>query len=239
MGPSPLTARSSMSRNRVLAGLGVLVVASVVLAVWWRHGSDDTARHPLLMALLIGPAKEDGEQHSVFFKSLSALARPQGFDLDRNVDEGYAVRVRSGQQRYVVAVLWGWGHYIPSWDTQYLLLFSPDGELLDTLSCSINCRLTRVFIKEISGTFRTDVLDADDDARLVLRYVPEPGGRIAGNFSHWVNHQGRSSAYPWEKGYGWGRENEGFLRTADMEREGLCRVAIRDGRFSVLFPQGE
>ena len=119
------------------------------------------------------------------------------------------------------------------------MLFRPDGKLLDTLSCSINCRLTRVFVKEVSGTYCTDVIDSETDARLALRYVPEPGGRIAGNFGHWITHQDKSQQYPWERGYDWRKVREGALSSADMEREGLCRVAIRDGIFSVLFPKGE
>ncbi len=232
-----------MSRKVALAGLVVLVVAVGALVGWWRWGPgvpepdpDAAPLHPSLAALLQEPAKEDSGHQSRFFTALSALAQPQGFDLDRSVDEGYAVVVRSGGRRYVVAVLRGWSHTIPGDDTQHLLLFNPGGTPLDTLSCSINCRLTRMYAG--SGTYRTEVLDPDADVRLVLRYVPEPGGRIAGNWDHSVTHQGRTQAFHWEKGYG-RAENKGFLRTADLEREGLCRVAVRDGRFAVLFPPGE
>jgi hypothetical protein len=232
----------------VLVGLGVLVVVVVLLVLWGRHDADEAARHPLLVALLAGPAKADENHRSVFFRALSALAGPQGFTLDRQfvagdaapirqVDEGYAVRVRSGRDRYVVAVLRGWDGYIPGHDTQYLLLFSPDGELLDTLSCSINARLTRMAVE--SGIFRTDVLDPETDVRLVHRYVPEPGGRIAGNWSHAVAHRDETRTYVWERAYHWEEVGQEVLRTADMDREGLCRAAVQDGKFAVLFPRTE
>jgi hypothetical protein len=237
-----------MSRQRVVVGVGVLAAAAVLLALWCRHESNAAARHPLLVALLAGPAEKDGEHRSVFFRALSALAGPQGFTLDRHVvegdtvqirhvDEGYAVRVRSGRRRYVVAVLRGWDGYIPGSDTQYLLLFSPDGELLDTLSCSINARLTRMAVE--SGTFHTDVLDADEDGPPRPPLRPAAGGADRGQLVPRGDLPCETRRYVWERAYHGEEMGQEALRTADMEREGLCRAAIRDGKFAVLFPRAE
>jgi hypothetical protein len=151
----------------LLAGF-LIVIVGVVLAVVWPHGenrmeraSEDDPLDPLLQALLKEPTQGDRGHQSRFFTTLLDLARKHGTSLldaarTRSVDEGYAVRVGAGRGQHVVAVLRGNDPFIPGNDTQYLLLLNAEGRLLDTLSCSINNRLTRMLVDH-SGTFRTDV----------------------------------------------------------------------------------
>jgi hypothetical protein len=182
--------------------------------------------------LLGTSAKDDREHHSDFFSTLESLAQKQGQSLEKLlespfVDEGYAVRVNADDTNYVVAILRGNTPFIPGKDTQYLLLFDTKGRLLDRLSCSINNRLTRTLVNH-TDNFCTDVspLPKDDGAQLVIRYA----GSTSGNWSHEIAHAGRTFSYHWDQ------DGPTVIASRQLDRNGLCRVAIRNGRFSVLFP---
>lgn len=144
--------------------------------------------------------------------------------------EGYAARARVGRDDYAVVVLRDTGRYrVPGKDTQALLLLGRDGRLLDAVSCVISNRLAAIFV----GThddFRTDCYarPRGDGARLVIRYAPKEGG-VEGNWSHEVRHGSLRRVVRW------GRD----VPHAQLEEKGLCRVAIRGGKFVVLFPRPE
>jgi hypothetical protein len=146
-------------------------------------------------------------------------------------DEVSIATFRDGRDTYFVVILRAWDHCIPGDDTQYLLLLDRKGRCLDRLSCSINARLTRMFVHH-KGIFRTEVpkTPEKDGARLVIRYIPEDGGNLYGNWSHEIAHGGRASSYAWPKD-----KLEG-IGPGEWDRKGLCRVAIRDGKFVRLFP---
>jgi len=120
-----------------------------------------------------------------------------------------------------VAVLGGHYPVFPSDETQYIVLLDREGELLDRLSCGISNRLTRMYVD--SGTFLTDVLDAPaaDGARLIIRYIPEKGGSMPGNFSYELSQGAKTHTLSneWDNG--------------------LCRVAVRDGKLVSVFPKLE
>jgi hypothetical protein len=168
--------------------------------------------------------------------SLWRLAREHGLHRLNGIipgvhaDEVYATGVQDGRDRYVVAILRGFGFNIPGKDSQHLLLLDRDGRLLDRLSCSINNRLTRMFVDH--GDFRTYVPEApqQDGACLVIRYIPEDGGSVSGNWSHKITHRGTTNTYAWND------DGPNAIRSADWARQGLCRVGIRNGKFVVLFP---
>jgi hypothetical protein len=188
---------------------------------------------PALRTLLRHAMQHEPQHRSPFFTALLALARshdrsPSDYLPDEDIDEGYAVEIRGAQQRYVVAVLRGDSHVIPGSDTQHLVLLSLDGRVLDSVSCEISNRLTRGFGH---GTFRTDAPSKPegDGARLLIRYIPEPGVPFAQNFSHGINHAGRGEVFHW-------LPETAVVPPAELERRGLCRVAIRNGRFAILFP---
>jgi hypothetical protein len=220
------------------AGIFLLAVAAIVSA--WprpetRHHSHHQAKpqagrlHPALQVMLKQPVHKDDEQQSPFFRALAALVPKSEQFAD--ADEGYAAALRTGRDRLVVVVVRGSALCIPGDDTQSLLLFHPDGRLLDSLSCSINNRLTRMFVDHL-WTFGTHVLEpADrDGACLVIRCSPPAGEVFGGNWSHDLTHGGRTWTYPWDP------ERPGAIPSSEWVTKGLCRVAVRGNKFKCVFP---
>jgi hypothetical protein len=192
-----------------------------------------------LTTLLREPARNDRQHKSPFFTALASLARKHGGDESDyvpegivRVDEGFAAAVGAGR---VAVVLRGDSGFMPGDDTQYLLLLDQEGRLLDRLSCSISNRLTRMFVE--SGDFRAEVSEAPqpDGAQLVLRYVPEKGGSVSGNWSHEITHRGKTYRFHWGQFY-WNQGRPGAVPSVEWAAKGLCRVAVREGKFAVLFP---
>jgi hypothetical protein len=201
----------------------------------------DNLLDPLVTVLLQERARNDQDQKSRFFSALGALAQKHGVDrkeycLERFAapDEGYAVRVGSGAELRVVVILRGDDHVIPGSDTQYLLLLDREGRLVDRLACAVSNRLTRFIVGHMAD-FRTEVLDvpADDGAQLVIRFIPEDGGSVSGNWSHDVIHAGRTTTWCWDQ------DRPDAIRSAEWDRNGLCRVAVQKNGFTVLFPKLE
>jgi hypothetical protein len=81
-----------------------------------------------------------------------------------------------------------------------------------------------------SGAFRTDLLGPGEDADLTMRYVPRKGERVAGNWTHEITHGGRTRRFSWDQ------DSPGALPSAEMESQGLCRVAVQSGKFIVVYP---
>jgi hypothetical protein len=197
--------------------------------------------NPSLRTLLKESAKNDPDHKSRFFTTLSTLAQKHGSSFEEyveqrplhEVDEGYAVYIPEGGKRYIVAILRGDDNFIPGRDTQCLLLLDEEGRLLDKLSCDISNRLTRMFV-DYSGIFRTEVPDAAaDGARLVIRYIPEDGSSVSGNWSHGITHAGRTHHFVWNQHF------PGSISSAELDGKGLCRIAIRNDTLTVLFPKME
>ncbi len=221
-----------------LCSLAALITAAILWHRWpppqEQPAGGQTRTDPVLTTLLREPARNDRQHKSPFFTALASLARKHGANESEyvpvgivRVDEGFAAAVGAGR---VVVVLRGGSGFIPGEDTQYLLLLDQDGHLLDRLSCSISNRLTRMFVE--SGDFRSEVPEAPapDGAHLVLRYVPEKGGSVSGNWSHEITHRGKTYHFHWDQG------RPGTVPSADWAEKGLCRVAVREGTFAVLFP---
>jgi hypothetical protein len=135
-----------------------------------------------------------------------------------------AVRVRAGGDQHVVVLLKSWTHCIPGSDTQTAILLDANGGYLDHLGCEINARLTRMD----SGRHHV-VIPAEpeaDGAQLVIRL---DGVSARGNFAHSVYHGGAAQYY-------WGQDDLPPDRPTTWDAKGLCRAAIRGGRFVVVFP---
>jgi hypothetical protein len=197
----------------------------------------ETFLDPSLKVLLEAPVADDPEHKSRFFTSLATLAgkNPNNFMYETNhwpiMDEGYAFKIRIADNFYVVAVLRGDTNFIPGIDAQRLILFEPNGHVLDKLSCEISNRLTRWYAD--SGQFRTDVLDGakNSDAQLAIRYIPEKGGSVSGNWSHKIIYQGKTYSFYWDQG------DPNNIRSPEWESKDHCRVAIRAGKLLVVFPE--
>jgi hypothetical protein len=185
---------------------------------------------PPLKRLLHCSAKHDMRHTTRFFTALSAVflqnkAPLTDVDPAWGIDEGYAVSVNDGLKDYIVVILRGWTHTIPGDDTQYLFLLSPDGKILDRLSCAVNSRLTRES-GTFTGSLRTELVHkhGSDGADLIVRYAPPNREGISGNWCHTVVCRGFVHSYPWNE------------EPNDFEKKGLCRVALREGKFVMLFP---
>jgi hypothetical protein len=178
--------------------------------------------------MLRQPAKGDLDRTSPFFTALGTLGRMHRDDNLPDsallfVADGFAAEVGDGR---VVAALGLRMEAIPGCDEQRLLLLDGQGRLLDRLSCSVSNRLTMA-----GGAFRTEAPASRqaDGARLVIRYVPPEGSRVEG-WSHDITWQGKTYCFSWDQ------ERPEAIRSADWEEKGLCRVAVRDSKFVILFP---
>ncbi len=245
-----------MGKRSLLAAIVCVVFVAVVLVLVWERrakrepinvpvsiaaqlsGEKIDSLDPLVTALLHEKSKNDPEHKSPFFAALIALARKHSLGTKEYwleecavPDEGYAVQIGTGSDRHVVAILRGDSHCIPGYDAQYLLLLDRDGRLLDWLACVVNNRLTRMFLNHMVD-FRTEVPEANqaDGAQLVVRFIPENSESISGNWRHSITHAGRTTYWSWSQ------DELDAIRSAEWDSKGLCRIAIRDSRFSVLFP---
>ena len=154
-------------------------------------------------------------------------------DLEKLLQKAFyeserTVELNTGTGLYYISILRGWDHIIPGEDTQLLVLRDGERKLLDVVSCSINSRLTHMTF----GDFITQVLDppVEDGASLVLRLLTCDDREFGGNWSHNVTCHGRIYTYHWHQ------SSQGAIPAADLKRNGLCRLAIKDGKFAVLFP---
>jgi hypothetical protein len=228
-----------MSRVPLLAVL--IALAGVALACPWqdRAGAENlsakhaTVERPLDANLRFLLRETAHEADSPFFVTLSALARQHGWDLSAShTEEGRAIAVREGRTRYVVVILGGWTHTIPGTEWRQLLLLDHDGRLLDLLSCNINSRLTQMLAGPVFLADTPEVPE-EDGAQFVIRFFPRKGRTISGNFSHSILHAGK------EQFFGWNQDKPGAVPSAEWARQGLCRVAVRHGKFTVLFPSSK
>ena len=99
-----------------------------------------------------------------------------------------------------------------------------------TPSAAVSNRLTRFFVDH-QGAFFTEAprLPEKDGAQFVVRYLPE-GEEFSENWSHEITYGGKSHCFAWTE------EKQGGAPSLDWASKGLCRIAIRDGKFAVLFP---
>jgi hypothetical protein len=233
-----------MRRWALLSAVSSLALVSSAAVVWYlrpneaaerdvprppaaRPAEQDTPLDPLLMALLRNPAKRGGGQPSPFFTALDSLARQHEDYIPSGVAEGYAVRVGAG---HVAVVLRRGSPAMPGTDTQYLLLLDRQGRVRDLLSCWISNRLTGRSVD--SGDFRTEVPGAPgpDGAEMVLRYVPEKGGSVSDCGYCEIAYRWKTYRFRWDEG------SPGAIPAAEWAEKGLCRVAVREGKFAILFP---
>src|SRR5262245_2225931 len=123
-----------MWKRSLLAVVALLAGAALVvrLLLGTSGGDEVTAggdEHldPAVQVLLRERAQDDPGRSSPFFTTLASLAHKHGdnYAPETWVDEGYAVRLRSGRQTRVVVILRG-----PVRDIQYFILLAEDGRRL-------------------------------------------------------------------------------------------------------------
>ena len=202
-------------------------------------GVKPAINNPLLETLLASKTDGDFYQSSDFFCTLAALMSDNNIMVDRMLydgmlyydsgeftqtgratallNRGKAISLTVEKQTFVVAILGATGFSVPGIECQKLILIDDAGKILDELSCGINTRygsLTTAYPKR----------DDDDGAQLVIQFVPTPDNKSKWHNWHTITHEGKPYTF---------RANEPI----DWVNRGLVRLAIRDGKFRVLFPE--
>lgn len=181
-------------------------------------------QHPSVKTLLETTAEPDFKREAPFFTALISLIRDQGLELEDSLVgsplfvSGNAFAVG----RYVVVVLRGSDLGMPGGRMVELVLIDRDGTILDTLACEVSSR----FGEPDAGL----VQDAEGRDRVVIRLKPRclvapDEGEEFRFYSHEVAHEGtiyrfEDHLFPW----------------VVWQEMGLCRVAIKDDRFLIVFP---
>ncbi len=200
-------------------------------------GVKPTTTNPLLETLLMSKTDGDFEHSSDFFCTLSATLFMNGHDVNKLLvydtgelafsgramailQKGRAVKFDSANQTYTVVILGTIPFGVPGNDAQKLLLLSESGQVLDTLSCGINSRY---------GSLLTAYPKRDDDdgAQFVIRFIPRPINKSKWHNWHTVIHG--ENKYTFDVA----EKNEPI----DWVNRGLVRVAIKNGKFRILFPE--
>ena len=172
---------------------------------------------PLLMTLLSSKAEWDFDHSSDFFCTLSALNTRNEFDLNFYCT-GHAVAVFCDKKNYVVVLLSKPAPGKPATETRKIILFDEHGKFLDSLSCSISSRY---------GTLLTGYpkRDEDDGAQFVIRFVTN----LKSKWHNWHTITHGENKYTFEAA----EKHEPI----DWVNRGLVRVAIKNGKFRILFPE--
>jgi hypothetical protein len=185
----------------------------------------DRAAAPVLLDLSWSRDNRVASQSAVALLKCSA----EGKRLD--VSDGYAIRLVDAEKRYLVLVLDNGRCERSSFsdDSCCLVLMDDTGKYLDCVTCSIYCKLVPRFMT-FSDVFHPEVLASQkgDGARFAFIYVPQP------KWKNWGSHSINIHSNLWR--FGWDQEKPANVRTAEWERQGLCRVAVCNGRFEVLWP---
>jgi hypothetical protein len=222
---------------------------------WWQPrrppGFSPLLSDPLLFDLLVlpaggGPPNAGSHRTTPFLRALHRLAEKRGWDVQEHGTEryrdGYAALLAGDDRCYVVAVVRGGTAAQPATPPQCLLLLDGDGRLLDRLSWGIQVRPSRPQgPAKGPGELRTWVQQAPTAAgdQLVLSCEPEPpdGGFESAYWGHAVTHQGRTYFFSWDRRVAENRN--AAVREYERLCWVLCRVAVREGKFVVLFPKLE
>jgi len=119
---------------------------------------------------------------------------------------------------------------VPGSDSRRLVLLNDKGQFLDIIECAINSRLT--YGRVHRGTFHLERCTGreQDGAQFVFRYLPPAGEAISGHHPHSVVHGEHSQLFYWDQ------SNPTNIRSAEWKEKGLCRVAVRNDAFEVLWP---
>ena len=198
--------------------------------------------NPLLETLLASKTDGDFYQSSDFFCTLAALMSDNNVMVDGTLYDGMlyydsgqsartgratatltngrAVSIIIDKKTYFVVILGTASFSIPGIEAQKLILLDDTGKILDELSCGINTRYGSL----LTGYRKRD---EDDGARLVVRFTPVLLNKSNWHNWHTITYEGKPYTFR-------SKEKD---EPIDWVNRGLVRVAIRDGKFRVLFPE--
>jgi hypothetical protein len=176
----------------------------------------------------------EGQAPAEFVRCLEELSKKQGWQQQyaeckrRSIlgwTQARAVSIRAGEDQYAVVLLNSGPFSIPGLELQEAILLDGQGKFLDQLACEISSRAT-----QFSGQFHTVVLGnaGADGAQLVMRL---DGASARGHLEHRIYHGGGMVKFYW------GQNHVPAEQPTKWDAKGLCRLAIRGGKFKVLFPQ--
>jgi hypothetical protein len=179
---------------------------------------------PVLVDLLF---QDDDNIHPFVFLGLGWTPRLMA-SLEQPVVEQKVSSSRFGNS--VVLIIGGvyadrapskWSHPPPV--AQNLVLMDREGRVLDALSCSLSPALGNEYIETGCLTVDAQATGSSDGVELVVNHF----GNLRTGLRHEVKHAGRKCEYDW---------SEDAIPARQWLLKGLCRVAVRNGRFEVLWP---
>lgn len=169
-----------------------------------------------------------------FAKTLETLARKQGWQGEfhemrlksgRQWDLCRAVSIRHEKQSFILVVVRSFEQTIPGREMLTVLLLDGQGRFKDRFSCEINSRLTRMHTARFHALIHAELLEG---AHIVMRLDDMS---VRGNFTHTLHHGNRQESFLW------GNTDLPPQKATPWDLNGLCRLAIHEGRLRVLFPK--
>src|SRR5262249_31688854 len=112
----------------------------------------------------------------------------------------------------------------PAEEIQQVILMDESGQILDKIACAMSFRY---------GRLQTDVKDKpeDDQAQIIIRVTHHSGFWHAW---HLITYQNRAYTF-----FPQSPPKEEIKKPTEWSQKGLCRIAIRDGKFLSVFPKLE
>mgnify|MGYP006287225769 CR=1 FL=1 len=200
---------------------------SLIICVWLLGitlADADTAGDVKTIRSVTEPTRHLEAEKQPIFQALAHLAEAQRMDASMFLryrfsnghhvfSSAYCVPIVAGQHEHLVVVQTVEPWTMPGTSAQQLVLLSADGRILDRVQCHINSRYGRVV-----ALFPKNEPDGAD-AVLAFR------GKHWHNW-HTIIHKRMSETF---------RDKE-TDRANEWDQRGLCRVAIADDQFQIIFP---
>jgi hypothetical protein len=186
-----------------------------------------------LRKLLDLKSAESGNR--TFMESLKSIAKKRSWEHELTrwekitgrwwPDAPRSTSIQSGDSKLFLVLWKSWSRDIPSSDYQIVLLLDSQGRYLDSVGCAVNCRLSR------NGRGNLNVVippkAEQDGTQLIIRL---DGESARGNFGHRIYH-GKERLHLY-----WGENKLPENQPSEWDAKGLCRIAIKDKQFHILFP---
>lgn len=216
-----------MYRSALFVIVGILVLGPGILAALSKNQRQFV--QPLDTGILHEPDSEQKEPSSA--PAAVQKSKNSNYRQVRLKSSNGSFEIGSDGEPYIIFFRRDISRIMPGPDTLRLLLQNGDRQILDKLSCTISNRLTAMFVE--SGTFGIDVPEGseDDGAQIVIRFIPAKGDTFPGNFGHDIMHGNEMCEFHWES------NKPGDSSVEKYDRKGLCRIAVRGGKFRILFPK--
>jgi hypothetical protein len=137
-----------------------------------------------------------------------------------------AVNIENDGSTYMVVIVQRSSLIVAFDEAFHLVSLERSGKILDRVSAFISNRFAD------RNSFRCEVLSGEDDgAQLVIR-SPIPMRNEF--FRYFIELAGKTYRFTW------GPDGEcGKLPSSELEKLGLCRIAVKDGKFKVLYANFE